>query len=261
MYLSYLIHTSPSSASSSQPSSYTYYDPHDPHSHSHSQNHYSSYPSRTPPAVADTQVDHRKLPPLATPSNYDRWSPSYAPNQPAASHIRSPTATYSTNYAPYTASSPNYSYNIPATQSVLPPTNSSLASAMNQRSGSPYPPGHSHGPSSYSPPPVSPTSSEEPTIKKKRKRADAAQLKILTETYNRTAFPSTEERLELAKALDMTPRSVQIWYLYPRHLCIQATDAFFSGSRIGDSRCVKRGNRLLLQAPSKLSPCRPTQMP
>jgi len=48
-------------------------------------------------------------------------------------------------------------------------------------------------------------------IKKKRKRADAAQLKVLNETYNRTAFPSTEERLALAKALDMSPRSIQIW--------------------------------------------------
>jgi homeobox protein YOX1/YHP1 len=61
-------------------------------------------------------------------------------------------------------------------------------------------------------PPLSPTTgAEEPTVKKKRKRADANQLKILTEVYNRTPFPSTEERLDLAKRLDMTPRSVQIW--------------------------------------------------
>lgn len=69
----------------------------------------------------------------------------------------------------------------------------------------------------------------EPTIKKKRKRAgqqcthrlealsdtfhctDAEQLKVLNETYNRTAFPSTEERIELAKKLGMSARSVQIW--------------------------------------------------
>jgi hypothetical protein len=55
---------------------------------------------------------------------------------------------------------------------------------------------------------------EEPTIKKKRKRADAAQLKVLNETYARTAFPSTEERAELAKKLDMSARSVQIWLVY-----------------------------------------------
>lgn len=59
--------------------------------------------------------------------------------------------------------------------------------------------------------PISPTSPEEPATKKKRKRADPGQLKVLNETYNRTAFPSTEERVELAKALDMSARSVQIW--------------------------------------------------
>jgi homeobox protein YOX1/YHP1 len=51
-------------------------------------------------------------------------------------------------------------------------------------------------------------------IKKKRKRADAAQLKVLNETYDRTAFPSTEERADLAKRLDMSARSVQIWLVY-----------------------------------------------
>ncbi len=63
---------------------------------------------------------------------------------------------------------------------------------------------HVAPPRSYSPPPVTPTSPEEPTIKKKRKRADAAQLKVLNETYSRTAFPSTEERIALAKMLDMS---------------------------------------------------------
>jgi len=78
-----------------------------------------------------------------------------------------------------------------------------------QRHSSRYPGGHE---STTTPPPVSPTSSsEDPPVKKKRKRADANQLKILTEVYNRTAFPSTEERIDLARRLDMTPRSVQIW--------------------------------------------------
>ena len=52
-------------------------------------------------------------------------------------------------------------------------------------------------------------------IKKKRKRADAHQLAVLNETYERTAFPSTEERAALAKQLDMSPRSVQIWLVHP----------------------------------------------
>ena len=56
-----------------------------------------------------------------------------------------------------------------------------------------------------------PAELSEPTIKKKRKRADARQLEVLNSTYNRTAFPSTEERMKLAKDLDMSARSVQIW--------------------------------------------------
>ncbi len=49
-----------------------------------------------------------------------------------------------------------------------------------------------------------------PTIKK-RKRADARQLEALNRMYARTAFPSTEERLQLAKELDMSAGSVRIW--------------------------------------------------
>lgn len=60
-----------------------------------------------------------------------------------------------------------------------------------------------------------PSDPSEPTIKKKRKRADARQLEVLNATYNRTAFPSTEERAALAKQLDMSARSVQIWLVYP----------------------------------------------
>jgi homeobox protein YOX1/YHP1 len=54
--------------------------------------------------------------------------------------------------------------------------------------------------------------SSEPTIKKNRKRADARQLEVLNATYNRTAFPSTEEHAALAKQLDLSVRSVQIWF-------------------------------------------------
>jgi homeobox protein YOX1/YHP1 len=54
----------------------------------------------------------------------------------------------------------------------------------------------------------------DPIIKKKRKRADARQLEVLNATYARTAFPSTEERAALAKELDMSARSVQIWLVH-----------------------------------------------
>lgn len=58
----------------------------------------------------------------------------------------------------------------------------------------------------------------QPTIKPKRRRADANQLRTLNATYDRTAFPSTEERAELARKLGMTPRQVQIW-------CVDFLDA------------------------------------
>ncbi|WVQ95786.1 hypothetical protein IAU59_002885 [Kwoniella sp. CBS 9459] len=49
-------------------------------------------------------------------------------------------------------------------------------------------------------------------FKAPRKRADDAQLGILNEVFERTAYPSTEERDVLAKRLGMTSRSVQIWF-------------------------------------------------
>ncbi len=59
----------------------------------------------------------------------------------------------------------------------------------------------------------------EPTTKKGRKRADASNLEVLNATYARTASPSTEEQAALAKQLDMSARSVQIWsvQLFCRH--------------------------------------------
>ncbi|KAF5348004.1 hypothetical protein D9758_010018 [Tetrapyrgos nigripes] len=91
--------------------------------------------------------------------------------------------------------------------------------------------------SPYSFPPNSPTTSEqEPTIKKKRKRADAVQLKILNETYARTAFPSTDERQALAKQLDMSTRSVQIWFQNKRQLMRQTKQSTFStGSTVNQA--------------------------
>ena len=56
-----------------------------------------------------------------------------------------------------------------------------------------------------------PSDPSEPTIKKKRKRADSRQLEVLNATYNRTACPSKEEHAALAEQLDMSARSVQIW--------------------------------------------------
>ncbi|KAJ6594155.1 hypothetical protein B0H19DRAFT_1246855 [Mycena capillaripes] len=175
------------------------------------------YTQRSATVAPGHQSELRKLPPLSTtpaPGRDERWASSYqtpafngAPN-----NIRSPTASYPASYTTGYPPTNAYGYhpNDPRYASGLSPQ----LMANDPRSGSPY--GRSSGHASHgsppTPPPVSPISSDEPAVKKKRKRADAAQLRVLNETYARTAFPSTEERLALAKALDMSPRSVQIWF-------------------------------------------------
>ncbi|KAF5322739.1 hypothetical protein D9619_002018 [Psilocybe cf. subviscida] len=150
--------------------------------------------------------------------------------QPQAYHgntIRSPAASYPNAYRHNTVSQANH-YQYHGQQDHLPMNQHGHGifddlARLEPRSNTPY--GRSSQsthvsrssyisppPRPYSPPSVSPVSPEEPTIKKKRKRADAAQLKVLNETYNRTAFPSTEERPALAKMLDMSARNVQIWF-------------------------------------------------
>ncbi|KAF9182018.1 hypothetical protein BGZ50_005188 [Haplosporangium sp. Z 11] len=49
-------------------------------------------------------------------------------------------------------------------------------------------------------------------VKAKRKRANASQLSVLNAAFERSYFPSTEERLRLSKQCRMCPRTVQIWF-------------------------------------------------
>lgn len=149
--------------------------------------------------------------PAPSPSPGERWSQQVFVSQSGFSaNIRSPTATYPTpnqfmqfplpnQVHPYRHNatcntSENHSYLYQGDIALNPPPNSGINNDI-PRSGSPN----------------SPTSPEGSTNKKKRKRADAYQLKILNETYARTAFPTTEERIALAKLLNMSARSVQIW--------------------------------------------------
>ncbi|KAK2464278.1 hypothetical protein APHAL10511_003735 [Amanita phalloides] len=189
----------------------------------------TAYPSRTSSPVGvspDSPGESRRLPPIP-PTNVERWSSTnYVPTssnyQPG---VRSSTA-YGSVYPSYSPTTP-YSYPIPPQEhpsqsSLTTMTTSSPTTVYGEldtqrsepRSGSPF----HRGTTNVQQPNLPAASSsqtnttEEPTIKKKRKRADANQLKVLNETYARTAFPSTEERLALAKALDMSPRSVQIWF-------------------------------------------------
>lgn len=211
---------------------------------------YASYQSRTPSAIPSGPLDSRTLPPLGSQQG-QYYPQTGVPSQSmaAAPHIRSQSAAgyggqynaYSVGQAPPQA--PFYG-NPPDPRMVTSPVS---ATQYDPASGAPLPRRTSmsvdrtvpsrptHGLPPYARPQPSLASEydrepvPEPTIKKKRKRAgedcthrsevpsntfrrlDAEQLKVLNETYNRTAFPSTEERIDLAKKLGMSARSVQIW--------------------------------------------------
>jgi homeobox protein YOX1/YHP1 len=221
-------------AAAQQNSSSFYYENNEPRYNG--PNSYQNFPSRASPVPSD-QHNSRRLPPLSTSPPTERWPattyPSAATFVPTmSSNIRSPTAAYPPAYAPYpNQTNTAYSYPpVPDPRNTVASMNSQsqmlqmvpaasadrvVASRNETRatSTSPYARNHSSvSPPTYAPQSVPTVSTEEPMIKKKRKRADANQLKVLNETYNRTAFPSTEERAELARKLDMSARSVQIWF-------------------------------------------------
>ncbi|CDO57919.1 hypothetical protein DV113_004358 [Geotrichum candidum] len=49
-------------------------------------------------------------------------------------------------------------------------------------------------------------------VKPKRKRATADQINRLNQVFEQTFFPTSDQRLDLAQELGMTPRTVQIWF-------------------------------------------------
>ncbi|CAO3686189.1 unnamed protein product [Rhizopus stolonifer] len=49
-------------------------------------------------------------------------------------------------------------------------------------------------------------------VKAKRRRANSEQLQVLNRVFDRTFFPSTQVRAELGRQLNMSPRTVQIWF-------------------------------------------------
>ncbi|KAL1942877.1 hypothetical protein VTO73DRAFT_5117 [Trametes versicolor] len=197
---------------------------------------YGSYPSRSSPNNMIGNPHDRTLPPLNPQSQMHPHIP-----MTAAGQVRSPSSGYPT-YAPFPQQhqqQQNSFYpNAPDARQLppsipMPPFDA--PSGLTQRRGSmvdrsaPMRPGVGHSSSPYPrvPSVVQPTSyAPEPQaepVKKKRKRADAEQLRVLNETYNRTAFPSTEERIELAKKLGMSARSVQIWFQNKRQAMRQST--------------------------------------
>ena len=110
------------------------------------------------------------------------------------------------------------------------------------------------------PPPVPrdvPSETAEPTIKKKRKRADARQLEALNGVYTRTAFPSTEERQQLARDLDMSARSVQIWLAHAFVFDIYVSEF----SQVQEQKAGEPSGRTKSDQPSNQSSHRNTSSP
>jgi Homeodomain len=65
----------------------------------------------------------------------------------------------------------------------------------------------------YPPPPGEPVQNQpQQQLKPKRKRATSGQLRVLNSVFASTFFPSTELRIALGKELNMSPRTVQIWF-------------------------------------------------
>ena len=194
---------------------------------------------RQSPGLPSDSSNIRRLPPLAIPSSRDDiWQPDPGhlggfPPSFALHSIQEPGSMQSPNSYP---ASYDASYHLHP--SSYPPLHGSSFDTRHLNHpmhfpGDGHPPPHRSGHSGEWPSssaraeshlvspyarrdmmghsPQEPSPVEYTAVKKKRKRADAAQLKILNEVYARTAFPTTEERLELAKKLDMSARSVQIW--------------------------------------------------
>ncbi|KAF8941074.1 hypothetical protein BGZ58_002538 [Dissophora ornata] len=84
-------------------------------------------------------------------------------------------------------------------------------------------------------------------VKAKRKRANIEQLSILNAAFERSYFPSTEERLRLSKQTKMCPRTVQIWFQNKRQSVKARTDAMDAAvAAVGSGR--RRGSQALSQA-------------
>lgn len=56
----------------------------------------------------------------------------------------------------------------------------------------------------------------------KKRRTTAFQTHVLQSVYQKTAFPSTQQREDLAQKLDMSPRAVQVWFQNKRQAARKA---------------------------------------
>ncbi|KAF8514252.1 hypothetical protein BU17DRAFT_68492 [Hysterangium stoloniferum] len=222
------------SAPTNWPSHLAGFDMRYPQASNTSSSYYTSANSSTQPFSQDTQ--RGRLPPLTTAGLDPHQSTSYLP-QGQSSRSTMPYFSTTSRGAPYSLQqqqhyqpSSHHHHARPAGYSnsvAVPPPPFGVGEWGSSPSLSPeqsrHDPPYSTSAYGYSqereawgpaelPSPSSDRAPDEPMVKKKRKRADANQLRVLNATYQRTAFPSTQERESLAKELDMSPRSVQIWF-------------------------------------------------
>ncbi|KAG0244710.1 hypothetical protein BGX31_008599 [Mortierella sp. GBA43] len=73
-------------------------------------------------------------------------------------------------------------------------------------------------------------------VKAKRKRANASQLSVLNAAFERSYFPSTEERLRLSKQCRMCPRTVQIWFQNKRQSVKAKSEAMEAAAAVAEGR-------------------------
>lgn len=182
----------------------------------------------------------QRLPDLDVPGD-GNWSTRYlppagwqvSPYSPTSSDLR-PLHSPSLNLSQYQfpASSPNLVGHSPSRGAVpsvaeanaLYPQSLEMSHASFDRTisgsrGTPLP--YTRVAAARSPVPYNmPSETPEPTVKKKAKRLDAHQIEALSRVYACTPYPTTEERRQLASDLDMSARSVQIWFAHTSVYCL-----------------------------------------
>lgn len=166
-------------------------------------------PTTSQPSSTGSSPD-RSMAQLPTGRSYAPPPTMARPHQPAYVHPGHPQPTYG-------MMRPRLSIH-PYAPPAIPQGENRYWSA----GGIPPPLGATHE-RSYSSPSsaLSPNSFKAPRKRGERQRdnpvgmalmiADDLQLNVLNEVFDRTSYPSTEEREDLARRLGMTSRSVQIW--------------------------------------------------
>ncbi|KAG0356500.1 hypothetical protein BG005_004579 [Podila minutissima] len=97
-------------------------------------------------------------------------------------------------------------------------------------------------------------------IKAKRKRANASQLSVLNAAFEKSYFPSTEERLRLSKECKMCPRTVQIWFQNKRQSVKARPEALDAALMAGQNGSGRRSSMMDMRRASESGPGGPMRV-